>query len=37
MEAAILHGPQIPLEITEVNIDEPRAGEALVRLSLIHI
>ncbi|MCH2523536.1 MAG: Zn-dependent alcohol dehydrogenase [Dehalococcoidia bacterium] len=32
MQAAILHGPQIPLEITEVNIDEPRAGEALVRV-----
>jgi S-(hydroxymethyl)glutathione dehydrogenase/alcohol dehydrogenase len=32
MKAAVLHGPQTPLEMAELTIDEPRAGEALVRV-----
>ena len=32
MKAAVLNGPKTPLEMTELTIDEPRAGEALVRV-----
>ncbi len=32
MKAAVLNGPQTPLEMTDLTIDEPGAGEALVRV-----
>ena len=32
MEAAVLNAAQTPLEITDLTIDEPVAGEALVRV-----
>jgi len=32
MKAAVLNGPKTPLKMTELTIDEPRAGEALVRV-----
>jgi S-(hydroxymethyl)glutathione dehydrogenase/alcohol dehydrogenase len=33
MKAAVFHGPQQPLTIEEVDIDEPQEHEALVRLA----
>jgi S-(hydroxymethyl)glutathione dehydrogenase/alcohol dehydrogenase len=33
MEAAVLDGPAQPFDVREVDLDEPRAGEALVRIA----
>lgn len=32
MKAAVLHGPQTPLEIEELELREPRYGEVLVKM-----
>lgn len=33
MEAAVLDGPAQPFDVREVELDQPRAGEALVRIA----
>jgi Zn-dependent alcohol dehydrogenase len=33
MEAAVLDGPSRPFEVREVELDQPRVGEALVRIA----